>query len=198
MEALRRVQECLKQMPGLGYRSAERLALHLLVEKPDRLDQLIQLLSDARGKIHRCPITGNLTESEYCPIYSNPNRCRQQVCVVETIPDCMALERSESFQGTYHVLHGTLSPLKGIGPDDLNMTTLRKRVEQDHVTELVLALSNTIEAEATCHFIRETLLEGLPEIAVTRIGFGLPSGSGVTFADPATLRNALESRKAME
>lgn len=193
--AFDRVQDLLKKLPGLGYRSAERIALHLLVEKPERLEPLVAALNDAAATLHRCPITGNITEGDMCPIYENPARRRDFICVVESVPDLLAIERSGSFQGTFHVLHGKLSPLHGAGPGDLNLNSLRQRLEQDGVTEMILALPNDVEGEATCHYIQDSVLADFGNVALSRIGFGLPSGGGITFADSATLRSALESRK---
>lgn len=193
--AFERVQDLLKKLPGLGYRSAERIALSLLVEKPERLEPLIKALEDAAASLHRCPVTGNMTEGERCAIYDNPARHREIICVVESVPDLLAIERAGVFQGTYHVLHGKLSPLHGVGPDDLNMKSLRTRVAHDGVTELILALSNDVEGEATCHYIQDHILSGVSGISLSRIGFGLPSGGGVTFADAATLRSALDARR---
>ena len=194
-ESLKRVQELLKKLPGLGYRSAERIALHLLVEKPERLRPLITALEDAANSLHRCPVTGNITEAEHCAIYENPARRRDWVCVVETVPDLMAFERAGVFQGTYHVLHGKLSPLHGVGPEDLNLESLKSRVLKDNVNEIILALTNDVEGESTCHYIQDTLLGDTEGLEMTRIGFGLPSGGGVTFADSATLRSAIDARR---
>ncbi len=199
MESLDQLQSLLKRLPGLGYRSAERIALHLLVEKPERTGELIVALEAAREKVHRCSITGNITEGELCPIYSDPVRNRAQVCVVEQIPDLFALEKSGAFRGTYHVLHGKLSPIHGVGPEDINLASLKERLNSGEVEELILALSNDIEGEATCHYIQETLVSGVPRpVKVTRIGFGLPSGGGITYADSVTLKSALEGRTVME
>lgn len=194
-ESLDRVQELLKKLPGLGYRSAERIALHLLVEKPERLEPIITALQDAAAALHRCPVTGNITEGEHCPIYDNPARRRELVCVVETVPDLLAFERAGIFQGTYHVLHGKLSPLHKIGPGDLNLAPLKERVVRDGVTEIILALGNDVEGESTCHYIQDVLLGDCEGLEMSRIGFGLPSGGGVTFADSATLRSAIEARR---
>lgn len=193
--AFDRVQDFLKKLPGLGYRSAERIALHLLVEKPERLEPLLQALKDASETLHRCPVTGNMTEGKYCQIYDNPGRRRETVCVVESVPDLLAIERAGVFQGTYHVLHGKLSPLHGVGPEQLNFIPLQERIATDHVSELILALSNDVEGEATCHYIQDHVLAGVGGVSVSRIGFGLPSGGGVTFADAATLRSALDARR---
>lgn len=186
----------LKRLPGLGFRSAERIALHLLIEQPEALAPLLASLETASQRLKACPITGNLTEEETCPIWANPTRDRAQVCVVEQVPDLLAVERAGSFRGVYHVLQGKLSPLRGIGPDKLNLKPLRERLANGEITEIILALGNDIEGEATCHYLQDELLGDQPEITVTRIGFGLPSGSGLTFADAATLKSALDGRRS--
>lgn len=193
--AFEKVHQLLKQLPGLGHRSAERVAMHLIVEKPERLEPLCDALKDAAEKLHRCPITGNLTEGEVCEIYADESRRKEIVCVAETVPDLMAIERSGAYRGVYHVLHGKLSPLHGVGPDDLNFAPLKKRIDDGEISEIILALPNDIEGEATCHYIQDELLAGREDISTSRIGFGLPSGGGIVFADAATLRNALEGRK---
>lgn len=194
-----RLQGILKKLPGLGSRSAERIALHLLVEKPERAGELTDALTEARGRLKRCPVTGNITEGDQCPIYADPRRDRGLVCVVEQVPDLLAMEKSGAFRGTYHVLYGKLSPIHGVGPDDLNLGGLRRRLDADGVEEVILALSNDVEGEATCHYLQEEVVKpaGKP-IRVTRIGFGLPSGSGLTFADAVTLKSALDGRRAVE
>ena len=193
--ALENLQQALRKLPGVGYRSSERIALHLLLGKPEQLKALVGALEDASQVIRRCSRCGNLSEGDLCDICSNPRRDQRSVCVVETVPDLVAIERSGSWGAGYHVLHGKLSPLHGVGPGDLNIASLRTRIESGDVDELVLALSNDVEGEATCHFIQE----GLPrdrDIRVTRIGFGIPSGGGVTYADSVTLKSALDSRRA--
>lgn len=193
------LQKILKQLPGLGYRSAERVALHLLVERPERAEALIDALATARERLHRCPVTGNITEGEICSLYADASRDRSVVCVVEQVPDLNAFEKSGAFRGTYHVLHGKLSPIHGIGPEDLNFAALEQRLDGGEIEELILALSNDIEGEATCHYIQEALVEAKGHaLKISRIGFGLPSGSGVTYADPNTLKSALEGRRAFE
>ena len=184
----------LKSLPGLGYRSAERIAMHLLVEHVNELDDLIASLEEAKGAVRRCEVCGNIAESELCSICLDERRDHSKVCVVEHVPDLIAIERSSAWKGSYHVLHGKLSPIHGIGPERLNFASLVKRVEMGAITEFVLALSNDIEGQATCHYIQEEVVGGHP-ITVTRIGFGLPSGGGVTYADSVTLRSALEGRR---
>ncbi len=187
------LQKKLKQLPGLGFRSAERLALHLLVERPNRLPELVESLQRAASQVRRCTVCGGLAEAEVCGICSDPERDPSLICVVEQVLDQAALERSSAHRGLYHVLHGKLSPINGVGPEELNLESLAGRLASGNIRELVLALPNDVEGEATCHFITENLV---PEgVAVTRIGFGLPSGGGVFYADPVTLKSALESRR---
>jgi recombination protein RecR len=191
--ALEQLQKQLKQLPGIGYRSAERIALHLLVEKPGKLPELVSALEAAARGVRRCVVCGNLSEEEHCPICADEKRRTGQVCVVENVQDLAAIERSGAYRGRYHVLHGKLSPIRGVAPDDLNLGTLLQRIGSGEAAELILALSNDVEGEATCHY----LIERLPKtgVSVTRIGFGLPSGSGVLYADAVTLKSALEGRR---
>ena len=190
-----KVRQLLKMLPGMGHRSAERLALHLLVERPGKLEPLLESLQAAAAAVRRCGRCGSLAETELCPVCMDVKRDPAAVCVVEQVPDLMAIERSSAYRGTYHVLHGRLSPINGVGPDQLNLATFEQRLKDEPITEVVLALGNDIEGEATCHYITEAIQAIRPSIKVSRIGFGLPSGSGLTFADPATLRSALEGRR---
>ena len=193
--AFEKLQQQLKQLPGLGYRSSERIALHLLVEKPERLPALVSALEEAARTVRRCARCGNIAEGELCAICADERRDQAVVCVVEQVPDLVAFERSGAFRGVYHVLHGKLSPLHGVGPDDLNFAALFVRVETGGVGELILALSNDVEGEATCHYLTEQLAAKGRDVKVTRIGFGLPSGGGVLYADSVTLKSALEARR---
>ena len=187
----------LKKLPGLGFRSAERIALHLLVEKPENLPILVEAIETASKRVKRCDHCGNLSEEELCDICQDTRREDNVLCVVEQVPDLMAIESSGSFRGLYHVLHGKLSPIKGIGPDDLNLQALQKRLDTGKCSEIVLALGNDIEGEATCHFILETLVGEKP-VKVSRIGFGLPSGGGILYADQITLKSAMDGRRSYE
>jgi len=183
----------LKRLPGVGHRSAERMALHLLVGRPEDLGQLVDSLTHAGRAIRRCTRCGNLAEAGLCTICADERRSASSICVVESVSDLTAIERAESFRGLYHVLHGKLSPIHGIGPEQLNLATSEQRLAEGPVKELILALGNDIEGEATCHYITEHL--PLEEVDVTRIGFGLPSGGGALYADSVTLKNALEARR---
>ena len=195
--AFEKLQKHLKQLPGLGFRSSERIALNLLVEKPARLPALVAALEEAARAVRRCSRCGNLAEGELCAICADAKRDGAIVCVVEHVPDLVALERSGAYRGAYHVLHGKLSPIQGIAPEDLNLAPLRTRVASGEVEELILALSNDVEGEATCHYLTEQLTASAPRaLKISRIGFGLPSGGGVLYADSVTLKSALEGRRA--
>ena len=193
--AFEKLQQHLKQLPGLGYRSSERIALHLLVEKPERLPTLVAALEEAARIVRRCTRCGNLAEGDLCAICADERRNQSIVCVVEQVPDLVAVERSGAYRGVYHVLHGKLSPLHGVAPEDLNFASLFSRVAAGEITELILALSNDVEGEATCHYLTEQLRAHGPTVKTTRIGFGLPSGGGVLYADSVTLKSALEARR---
>ena len=193
-QAFENLLQELKHLPGLGFRSAERIAMHLLVEQPEALEALMESMVAARAAVRRCEICGNLAESAECAVCEDERRNPSSLCVVEHVPDLIAIERSSAWKGKYHVLHGKLSPIHGIGPEDLNFQSLIERIEAGGISEFVLALSNDIEGQATCHYIQEEIVGDRP-IKVTRIGFGLPSGGGVTYADSVTLRSALEGRR---
>ncbi len=193
--SVERLQQLLKQLPGLGFRSAERVALHLLVEKPERLPALVDALQQAAKTVRRCERCGHLAEEALCSICADPTRDQAVVCVVEQVPDLVALERSGAYRGVYHVLHGKLSPMHGVGPADLNFATLRERLAGGAVKEIILALSNDVEGEATCHYLTSEVLPRENAPTVTRIGFGLPSGGGVLYADSVTLKSAIDARR---
>jgi recombination protein RecR len=193
--AFERLQQALRKLPGVGFRSSERIALHLLIGHRDQLDSLVKALEEASQSVRRCERCGNLSEESLCPICLDPRRDHRSICVVENVPDLVAIERSGSWRSVYHVLHGKLSPLHGVGPEDLNIASLLSRIDTGQVEELVLALSNDVEGEATCHYIQEHIpIER--GVRVTRIGFGIPSGGGVLYADSVTLKSALEGRSA--
>ncbi|MEM0965289.1 MAG: recombination mediator RecR [Verrucomicrobiota bacterium] len=186
----------LKKLPGLGKRSAERIAIDLLVGKRESLDNLTRALTVAGQEITLCPECGNLSESgRVCSLCEDPNRNRESLCIVEKIQDLVAMEEAGTWRGLYHVLHGKLSPLQNRGPEDVNLSGLKDRISRLGTKEIVFALSNDIEGEATCHYILESVLPPNHGIAITRIGFGLPSGGDLTYADSVTLRSAMDSRR---
>jgi recombination protein RecR len=158
------------------------------------LPELVAALAAAAAAVRRCERCGNLAEGPLCAICADERRDAGVVCVVEHVPDLVAIERSGAFRGRYHVLHGKLSPIQGVGPEQLHLAPLLERVRSGEVTELILALPNDVEGEATCHYLTEHLPADR-EVRTSRIGFGLPSGGGVLYADAVTLRSALEGRK---
>jgi len=188
--------QALKSLPGLGYRSAEKVALHLIVENPKASTGLVDCLTQAAEALGPCHTCGNLAENQLCSLCASEERDSSQLCIVEGVTDLFAMERAGIFRGLYHVLHGKLAPVRGVGPENLNLTSLENRLEDGKVKEVILALGNDMEGEATCHYLNQEIF-GKREIQVTRIGFGLPSGGGVTYADEVTLRSALDGRKSM-
>jgi recombination protein RecR len=180
--AFDRLQQALRKLPGVGFRSSERIALHLLVGRPEQLEGFVAALQEASRSVRRCSRCGNLSEDTLCAVCSDPKRDHRVLCVVENVPDLVAIERSASWRGAYHVLHGKLSPMHGVGPDDLNFASLNARISAGEVDELLLALPNDVEGEATCHYLQNQLPAG-SSVRVTRIGFGIPSGGGVLYAD---------------
>lgn len=193
--AFEALQKELKRLPGVGYRSAERMAIFLLLEKPRAAASLRQALELAESRVRRCSICGNVCEEETCSICQDARRAESDsICVVEHVSDLLALEKSGAFRGRYHVLHGKLSPINGVGPEQLNLARLVERVKSEGAKELILALPNDVEGEATCHYLTD-LIQATGEVAVSRIGFGLPSGASVLYADATTLKSALDSRK---
>lgn len=184
----------LRKLPGLGYRSAERIAIHLLTDKEQTCNDLIRALQDAQSQLSACQNCGNLCENTLCEICVNPSRIKSSICIVENVLDLMAIERSGTWNGLFHVLSGKLSPIHGVLPEHLNFKSLVNRMERDSIDEVIFALSNDIEGNATCHYIQD-LLSAFPAIKFTQVGFGLPSGGGVTFADESTLKSAFDGRK---
>ena len=185
----------LGRLPGIGPRSAERLALHLVQSEAGQVKQLAQALLDAREKIQLCDICGALTESQPCALCTDDRRDAAILCVVETAVDVINVDKSGAFNGRFHVLGGKISPLNGIGPEDLRIAELDQRVEQSEVREIVVALGADVEGDATSNYLAQRL--SAKGAKVTRIAHGLPAGSGLEFADELTLSHALEGRREM-
>lgn len=193
--AFDKLLDAFKRLPGLGYRSAERIALRLLVEKPELAKELRQALTEAESLVQACVDCGNLSEDDLCAICSDESRDRSTICLVEHVPDLFSIERAAVYRGLYHSLGGKLSPIHGVGPEELNIEPLKKRFQRGETQELILALPNDVEGEATCHYLQEEVV-GDRAIKVSRIGFGIPSGSGVTYSDSITLRSSLDGRRS--
>jgi recombination protein RecR len=183
----------LARLPGIGKRSAERIALHLLKAGHDTNQSLADVILEADFKIHNCSRCGNYTETDPCDICQSPRRDQSILCVVEGPGDILSLERTGAFQGVYHALMGRISPLNGIGPERLRVAALVERVKKEKPAEVVLALGADVESEATAHYVGEQLKP--LGTSVSRIALGLPAGSALEAADEVTLSRALEGRR---
>ncbi len=180
-----------ERMPGIGKKSAQRMAFYVLNMKPDDAHKFAAAIENAHEKIHQCSVCCNLTEDEVCAVCRNDARNRAIVCVVEDPRDVMAIERTHEFDGTYHVLHGAISPMNGIGPDQLTIKQLLARL--DGVEEVIMATNPTVEGEATAVYVSR-LLKPLG-IKVTRLAYGVPVGADLEYADEVTLTRAMEGRR---
>jgi len=186
----------LNRLPGIGPRSAERIALHLVQAEPDRVRQLAQSILDARERIRLCETCGALTEESPCDICRDARRDVSLVCLVEQPVDILSIEKSGTFRGKYHVLGGKISPLDGVEPEDLRIAELEARLEKEPVREVVIALGTDVEGDATAFYLAKRLAR--PGLKITRIAHGLPAGAGLEFADELTLSRALEGRREMQ
>ncbi len=193
-ESIEHLAEQFAQLPGIGRKTAHRLALYVLKLSRDEVVTLARALVDVKDKVRYCSVCSNITETDPCGVCSNPKRDRSSICVVEEPNDVLAIEKTNEFKGLYHVLGGALSPLDGIGPEDLRIKELLQRMAA-HVEEVILALNPNVEGEATTLYLSK-LLKPL-NVKVTRIARGLPVGSDLEFADEATLTRALEGRIAV-
>ncbi len=192
---LSRLVEQFERLPGIGRKSAQRLAYYVLKLPEKEAEGFAQAILDAHQKIHYCKICCNLTDQELCPVCRNESRDKSIICVVEDPRDVMALERTHEFNASYHVLHGAISPLGGIGPDQLCIKELLDRVHAGGVQEVIMATNPTVEGEATAMYISR-LLKPLG-IRVTRLAYGIPVGGDLEYADEVTLTRALEGRNEM-
>ena len=189
----KRINE-ISKLPGLGRRSAQRIALYLLKNKERSLLPLVQSLQEANQKIINCEICGNIDIISPCSLCTDIKRDRQTICVVEDLSDLWTFERIGFYSGAYHILGGSLSAINGIGTDDLNITKLIQRIKKQSVKEVILALSTTIEGQTTSHVIADKL-ESIENLDVTRLAQGVPMGGEVHYLDENTLNAAFQSRK---
>jgi len=190
--SLERLVQKISKLPGLGRKSAARLALHILRQPEEEARELAQAILDVKTRIHLCRICSNFTEDEVCSFCSDARRDQALICVVETPGDVLRLERTGSFRGLYHVLGGTLSPLDDVGPDDLRIAELIERVKGGAVREVILATNPTTDGDTTAHYLLRALKEY--GVAVSRIARGVPVGAEIEQVDEVTLASALESR----
>ena len=190
---LANLYEQLRRLPGVGSKTAMRLAYHVMDMPAEDVELLAQALTNAKREIHYCKQCFNLTDAETCEICSDANRDRFTICVVEQPQDIAAMERSHGYKGLYHVLHGVLSPLDGIGPDKLRIRELFQRLQSESITEVILATNSDVEGEATATYLAQLLKP--VGITVSRIAHGLPVGGELEYADEITLSRALENRR---
>ncbi len=187
--------EQLQRLPGVGPKNAQRLALHILKRPDKEVEDLATALIEAKKQVGLCKVCFHLSAEPVCSICSNPKRDNNTICVVADSRDVIALEKTREYQGKYHVLGGVISPMDGIGPEQLYIKPLIQRVSQDKIKEVILAISPTIEGEATTMYLGKLLK---PSTKVTRIAFGLPMGGDLEYADEITLARALEGRREFD
>ncbi|WP_018702005.1 recombination mediator RecR [Anaeromusa acidaminophila] len=192
---LAKLVEQFRSLPGIGAKSAVRLAYHVLEMDRSKAEGLAKAIMEAKAKVTYCSICFNITDQDPCAICQSEGRDRSVLCVVEEPRDVMAMERTREFRGLYHVLHGALSPLEGVGPDDIRIKELLQRVGAEPVTEVIMATDPDVEGEATAMYVAK-LLKPLG-ISVSRIAHGLPVGGDLEYADEVTLGKALENRRSM-
>ncbi len=197
MTTWHRLQETLARLPGVGRRTAERMAARLVREREGLLRELVQVLEAAYHELGTCRLCGNVTpvKENPCRLCEDPGRDTTVLCVVEDPDDIVLLERSGAFRGRYHALMGKVSPMRGEGPSDLRLRALLERLNSGDFREIILALSTDVEGDNTAAFIRELLRDR--HIRVTRLAWGLPAGSGVRYSDPVTLARAIQGRQSV-
>jgi len=193
--ALQKLIDQFQRMPSVGAKSAQRMAFYVLGLSSDEAKELSEAIVEAHEKIHKCSVCCNLTEKELCNICDNPARDRSVICVVEDPRDVIAIEKTHEFKGTYHVLHGAISPMNGVGPDQLTVKELLNRMNTDEVQEVIMATNPTVEGEATAMYISR-LLKPMG-VKVTRLAYGVPVGADLEYADEITLLRALEGRQVI-
>jgi recombination protein RecR len=182
-------------LPGIGRKSAQRLAFYILSLPGEEAEAFAQAVLEAKRSVHTCPVCQNLTDGELCPVCASDNRDKSMICVVSEPRDVLSIERSREYRGLYHVLHGALSPMNRIGPDDLRIRELVERVAAGGVDEVIMATNPDTEGDTTAMYISRLLRPF--GVKITRLGFGVPVGSNLEYADDATMLKALEGRREM-
>jgi recombination protein RecR len=194
-EPMTRLIDELKKLPGVGNKSAQRLAFHILRSSDEDAQALASAIHDVKASLRLCSICNNITDVDPCAYCSNPTRNQRVICVVEEPTNVAAIEKTKHFNGTYHVLHGTISPLHGVGPEHLRISNLVRRVDSGEVDEVILATNPTVEGEATAVYLSQTLRR--PGVKVTRIAMGIPVGSDIEYTDEVTMQKAMEGRREL-
>ena len=187
-----RLIEELRKLPGIGSKSAQRLAFHILRSSPEDAEALAEAVREIKARLQLCSICNNITDVDPCLYCASPTRNQRLVCVVEEPTNIATIEKTRGYNGVYHVLHGTLSPLHGVGPEHLRTNTLVDRVRRGEIDEVILATSPTVEGEATAHYLAEMLRGG--GTVISRIATGVPAGSDIEYADEVTMTRAMEGR----
>ena len=193
--ALERLSEQFARLPGIGSKTAQRLAFQVLSMPQEQAQEFADAILDAKRSIHTCPVCQNLTDEEICPICADETRDHSTICVVAEPRDVIAMERSREYTGVYHVLHGVISPLNHVGPDDIRIRELLARLQDGSVQEVIMATNPDTEGEATAMYLSR-LLRPIG-VKVTRLAYGIPVGSQLEYADEVTLLRALEGRREM-
>lgn len=195
MESIEKLIGNLNRLPGIGIKTAQRLAYHIITMPEETVFELADSIADARRRIRFCPVCGNYTEDELCEICSDPKRTQDVLCVVKDARDVIFMERMREFHGRYHVLGGVLSPMDGIGPDRIRIAELIDRVQNEKISEVILATNPDVEGEATASYIAKQLKP--LGVRVTRIAHGIPIGGNLEYIDEITLFKAIENRREM-
>ena len=193
--ALEKLVEQFQKIPSIGRKTAQRMAFHVLDLPENEAKEFADAILEAHTKIHHCTLCHNLTENELCPICESVTRDHSLLCVVEDPRDIPAIERTREFSGVYHVLHGTISPMNGVGPDQLTIKSLVERVSKGDIKEVIMATNPTLEGDTTAMYIGKLLKPF--EVKVTRLAYGIPVGADIEYADDVTLLRALEGRREL-
>jgi recombination protein RecR len=194
-EPLSRLVEEFRRLPGIGQKSAQRIAFHLLRASKEDAFRLARAVVDVKEKLGLCTLCNNVSDGDLCPYCSNPNRDQSVICVVEEAPNILPIESTRAFEGLYHVLHGSISPLRGIGPEQLKIKNLLQRLQSGDAKEIILATNPTVEGEATAAYLSR-LLKPLG-LRVTRIAMGIPVGSDLEYADEVSMSKSMENRREL-
>jgi recombination protein RecR len=196
-EPMARLIEELKKLPGIGSKTAQRLAFHILRSGDDDATALAGAIRDVKEKLRLCSVCNNITDVDPCVYCSNPTRNQRLVCVVEEPTNIAAIEKTRHFNGVYHVLHGSISPLHGVGPEHLRIHNLIKRLERSEVDEVILATNPTVEGEATAVYLTQQIKRDHLPVKITRIAMGIPVGSDIEYTDEVTMLKAMEGRREL-